>query len=346
MLCREAGASAEDLVNMMTELPGLVEVVSSAPDDVLSQMLTQHLPRKHLDLNLVSGLSVAEIEGDRQRWLARGDDSDVVDKRIEQMFAERDEVDHFFHVGDDDLFTSRDVIKEMMLEIREFHRTNREPIQGTVFEWFMAKIWENQGWEVAMPDPTNPGRDLEVRLEDQNDWILISAKSENRARARKGKIDIESLAPHYEDPIERAEDCQEAVRQAVEHLGRYQRMIYIRSIRGSSFPHNRTKPAHRYDLVEVPKEEMGNLMLQQATADAFLRAFKRQAEFRDKRKSGFNIPIERDGDTMFSVTVKRGAPGKNGHVRIGSIDVARFCTVISQFWTEPLPSRRSDRPRD
>jgi hypothetical protein len=118
-------------------------------------------------------------------------------------------------------------------------------------------------------------------------------------------------------------------------------MIYIRSIRGDYFPADQSKRAHRYDLVEVPKDELGELMLAQGTADAFLRAFKRQSAFRDKRRTGFNLGIKRGSDQVFSITVKR-----NRHVRIGSIDVEKFCRVISQFWTEPLPMRRSERPRD
>jgi len=264
--------------------------------------------------------------------LEDGDDPRAVERRIDRMLAERKEIDYFYF-AEDELFTSREVIEAIMFEIRDFHETNKEAIAGFAFETFMANVWERCGYEVSLPVSKNNGEDWQVRREEQNDWITISAKSQNRATGSKGKINIDSLARHSVNPIVLAEHCAEAVQAAVEHLAKYERIIYLRSVRGDYFPVKEAKPAHRYDFVEVPKEDMAERLTEQCTADDFLRLFKK-SDF--KNKSTFNVPIYQDSKEVFSVSVYPK------HIRIGGIDVESYCRVVSQYWTEPLPARRAD----
>jgi len=292
-------------------------------------------PRKHPGLGALRiGFSDLEIAAEKARWRERGLSKLDAENAVVWMQAARAEIDYFYYT-EDELFADREVIKRTMRGIQDWHQRYRTPISGKNFETFMANIWEDLGLHVEMPVDDHDGADHYVTLGDpedvENNWILISCKSQNRAKASQTTINIDSVARHHVKLIDRAEHCAEAVRQAVEHLGRYERMIYLRSTRSDHYPGRPESAAHRYIFLEVPKDDMAERMLAQLDEDAFLAAFKK-SEFR--AKNTFNLPVTKGANKVFSVSVTR-----KQSVPIRSIVMDGYCRQIASYWSPPLPTR-------
>lgn len=280
---------------------------------------------------------VASIEEALRTARALGRTTAELDALLRQTIAQQGTVDHACYVRDE-LFNSREAVATYSAAIKEYHATNQEAIAGFGFESFLANAWEKMGIKVVMGPSNFEGADHLIEREQQNDWVAIaptaiSVKSENRTEASKRTINIDSLARH-DVRISTAADCVKAVKHAVDHLRKYQRMIYLKSTE-STFPDDDDRPAHRYQLFEVRKNDMQK-RLKDLTAADFRKCLRAGESF--KTSNAFNVPIyDEKGRKLFSVTVTREPP----HVRIYSIAL-NYCSPITSYWTEPLPDRRVD----
>jgi hypothetical protein len=296
----------------------------------------RHDDLRSIDDGQLDGV-ITTIETARAAAHKAGKSTVELDTILKQTLAQRAEVDHACY-SHDPLFNGRSEVAKYITGIKEYHATNQEAIAGFGFESFLANAWEEMGIKVVMGPSNFEGADHFIERDQQNDWVAISptaisAKSESRANATLRTVNIDSLARH-DISIKTSGDCVRAVAHAVDHLRKYQRMIYLKSL-ATTFPDDPSKPAHRYLFLEVRKEDMQS-RLREITARDFRKHLRSGQSF--EKSNSFNVPVYDDsGRKLFSVTVTTRPP----HVRIYSIDV-NYCKLISSYWTDPLPDRRVD----
>jgi hypothetical protein len=140
----------------------------------------------------------------------------------------------------------------------------------------------------------------------------MSMKSEARAKPSQRTIHLASLAPHNVE-LNSPEDCRCAIWQAVAHLGRYERLIYLRGS-DDHFPAGDQR-AQRYTLFELPKREISG-RLYDVREDDFAPFFEDADEARTR--NSFSVPVfGDDGRKLFSVTVSRRPLASPSHRSTG-----------------------------
>lgn len=224
-------------------------------------------------------------------------------------------------------------MEQTIAELRLHHHIFGSAVAGFDYEKFMLRVWTAVGFQVHQSHATYEGADQFVQLDEQNSWLLISQKSENKADANARTISISRLAGHSVE-IASAADCVAVVRQAVGHLDLYQRMSYVKSVQ-TTFPSDfpLQGEAHRYLIMDVDRSEIRREMLRLTEAD-----FK-EALTAPSFKAGksFNVPVfDNQGRKLFSVSVRKKPP----HVAILDIHINR-CKLVSSCWTPPLSKMRS-----
>jgi hypothetical protein len=156
-------------------------------------------------------------------------------------------------------------------------------------------------------------------------------KSEARANPSARTIRLTSLAPHHLE-IKSAGDCCLALADAVSHLIRYDRMIYLRST-DETFPSDPRRQAHRYMLLELPHDDIVGRLIS-VRPEQFARYFEDSSAAIERNT--FAVPITNaSGKRLFTVSVSRRPP----RVTISAIEFD-YCHLIASYWTEPVQQSR------
>jgi len=146
----------------------------------------------------------------------------------------------------------------------------------------------------------------------------------SRPRGGKpGTIEISSLAPHGLGHRPRNLAEAQAARQALlAHLENYQRLIFLESTAAPD-PERPELAATRYNLIDVPKEELAQRIA--ALQDADLRRALRAR----RGNRALEIPIVDERGQLFSFVIG----GKYAGVRAVS---PRYYRRLASFWVPPL----------
>jgi hypothetical protein len=165
------------------------------------------------------------------RLIEEDSDNDVYDWKLDQL-ARFSPVEHLCF-NNDPLFNSEEMVEAMIRRLKKYQVAVGRPVAGEAFEDILANAWRDVGHNVYMPPRNHDGPDVHIAL--QNQWVAVSMKSEAREQPRRD-LQITSLSPHHQD-LRRPGDCVSAVRDALDHLSRYRRMIYLR-VTGEAFPND------------------------------------------------------------------------------------------------------------
>lgn len=275
---------------------------------------------------------LAAIERECALRRKEGDDEqEIADWRADQL-ARHPLIEHLCYTNEA-IFNSEAFVAAFSRRLRKWHRTVGRPVAGEGFEDVLAASWADLGLNVLLAPRSYDGADTHVELENQ--WVAVSMKSEALATPSRRTIRISSLAKHNID-IQSPGDCVAAITHAIEHLYRYERMIYLRST-VEHFPSEPENEAHRYTLLEIPKKDIV-AQLGKLHAGDFESFFADPLAARERNT--FRLPVtDKSGKKLFSVTVSRRPP----KVSIGAIDM-NYCEPIASYWTEPIPGvSRLDR---
>lgn len=270
------------------------------------------------------------LEAEVARREGEGEIDEEIADFVEDELARYSRVEHLCYTNEE-LFNGRDAVAAIIRRLKKWHRTVGRPVAGEAFEDLLAGAWADLGIKVLLAPRNYDGADAHVL---QNSWVAMSMKSEARAKPSQRTIQLASLAPHNVE-LNSPEDCRRAIWQAVAHLGRYERLIYLRGS-DDHFPGGDQR-AQRYTLFELPKREISG-RLYDVREDDFAPFFEDADEARTR--NSFSVPVfGDDGRKLFSVTLSRRPP----RVAITSIDLAD-CGLIASYWTEPLnPLERISR---
>lgn len=258
-----------------------------------------------------------------------GDHPDDINKFRQREYALRKRVDHTCYT-DESLFNGEGIVRAQMSRFNEFHHLMGRSVGGENLEDHMAKVWEDSNIKVVLGPKNYAGAD--IMSEQEDGWMAMSIKSAHESNPSEQSVHISSLAPHNVE-IETPEDCVEAIGQALEHLGRYERIIYLRNS-DSHFPDEAERPAHRYDFLEVPHQKVVK-ELTSLIPDDFEQYFED-----GELPNTFRVDIrDHKGNFRFSATVSR-SPKK---IQLGAIQLD-YCDWVSSYWTEPIQEiERADR---
>jgi hypothetical protein len=298
--------------------------------------LRQHprvVRRRRLDtLPFSHGDVSSELTNDRHerlfseaaKRLDEGESDGAVDDWIEDELARYGHAEHICY-SDEELFNSEEMVTAIIRRLKKWHRAVGRPVAGEGFEDLLAGAWSDSGVEVVLAPRNYDGADAHVALVP-NQWVAMSMKSEGARQASARTIHLSSIAPHRVE-LASAAACRDAIGEAVTHLRRYDRMIYLRS-EESIFPSDGL-PAHRYTLLELPKRDIFQRLLH-LPRNAFAHLFVDHEEAAERNT--FTVPIcDERGRKLFNVTVSRRPP----RVSVTAIEFD-YCRLISSYWTEPV----------
>jgi hypothetical protein len=250
-------------------------------------------------------------------------DNEVYDWRCDQLDRFRPAEHLCFN--DDPLFNSREMVEAMIRRLKKFHAAVGRPLAGEAFEDVLAAAWRDVGHNVYLSPRNHEGPDVHISL--QNQWVAVSMKSEARRQPRPD-LQITSLAPHHQE-LGSPADCVAAVRDAINHLSRYERMIYLRVTR-EWFPSGESIGL-RYTLLDLPKNDIA-ARLQGITASDF--------EVDDfSSKNTYSVDVRGDnGERLFRVSVSRRPP------RVAIVSLAfGYSDLVTSYWVqEPTSVERID----
>ena len=254
----------------------------------------------------------------------QGESTDAIYDCLEDELARYSHVEHLCY-DDDPVFAAKDVVASTIRRLKKWHRSVGRPVGGEGFEDLLAGAWRDVGINVVLAPRNYDGADAHLNT-TENLWVAMSLKSEGGRGASKRTINLTSVAPHHEE-LSSPRACRRAIGEAMTHLGRYDRMIYLRASE-ETFPSSET-PAQRYTLLELPRRDIIRRLLQVKSSE-FAPMF-RDPHLAQARNS-FTVPVhDRRGRKLFNVTVSRRPP----RVSIASIDFS-YCDLIASYWTEPV----------
>jgi hypothetical protein len=277
-------------------------------------------------------LSDDELTPERERRLrsefdARvraGEDPAAIKDWIADELARYSATMHICY-NDDPLFNSPEAVAAILRRLKKWHRTAGRPVAGEGFEDLLAGVWRDIGYDVQLAPRGYDGADAHV-ADTPLAWLAISLKSEAATTASPRTIRVSSLAPHHVE-IDSPDACCRAIHHALAHLGRYDRMVYLRA-NEEHFPGG-DDPAQRYTLLELPKWDI-EAQLWRVSPDDFAPLFADAAAAAERNT--FTIPVhDPRGKRVFNVTVSRRPP----RVAISAIEFT-YCDLISSFWTKPI----------
>jgi len=268
------------------------------------------------------------VQAEAERRRGAGDSAEEVRDWLADEHARHAHVEHLCY-SDEELFNSREAVAALIRRIKKWHRAVGRPVAGEGFEDLLSSTWTDLGIKVLLAPRNYDGADAHVEV--QNQWVAMSMKSEARANPSARTIRLTSLAPHHLE-IKSAGDCCLALSDAVNHLIRYDRMIYLRST-VEAFPSDPERQAHRYTLLELPHDDIiGRLMT--VRPEQFFHYFEDSAAA--KERNTFAAPVTNaSGKRLFTVSVSRHPP----RVTISAIEFD-YCTLIASYWTEPVQQSR------
>jgi hypothetical protein len=275
----------------------------------------------------------AELTEERRRRLAaeaasrerEGEDEDAIYDWLEDELARYSRAEHILY-HDDPLFVASDVVAATIRRLKKWHRSVGRSVGGEGFEDLLASVWRDVGIDVVLAPRNYDGGDAHLNVV-ANLWVAMSLKSEGAAAASKRTIHLSSVSPHREN-LDSPEACRRAVGDALKHLGRYDRMIYLRASE-DCFPGGDDR-AQPYTLLELPRRDIIRRLLDLTAADLAPLFADREAA---QARNSFTVPVhDARGRKRFSVTVSRRPP----RVSITSIDFG-YCELIASYWTEPVP---------
>jgi hypothetical protein len=297
--------------------------------DVVRRARLPLLPFRHPDASAETNAArEMALRAEAERRRGAGDSPDEVRDWIADERARYAHIEHFCY-SDDELFNSAEAVAALIRRIKKWHRAVGRPVAGEGFEDLLASTWNDLGLKVLLAPRNYDGADAHVEV--QNQWVAMSMKSEARANPSARTIRLTSLAPHHLE-IKSAGDCCLALADAVNHLIRYDRMIYLRSTK-ETFPSDPERAAHRYTLLELPHDDIIGRLLSVAP-QRFAHYFE-DADAAAERNT-FAVPIsDPNGKRLFTVSVSRRPP----RVTISVIEF-NYCALIASYWTEPVQQSR------
>ncbi|MBA3734954.1 MAG: hypothetical protein H0W90_07130 [Actinobacteria bacterium] len=303
--------------------------------DVLIRPAPEVKPYAHADI--APNLTDQRLQRIDQECDAKRSDGDsaeeIADWRTDEL-TRYSRTEHLCY-RDEPLFNSRETVAALIRRIKKWHRSVGRPVAGEGFEDLLAGTWRDIGIKVLLAPRNYDGADAHVEL--QNQWVAMSIKTEARTNPSEKTIQLSSLAPHHRE-LNGPWDCVIATQEAVVHLARYERMIYLRSTE-ERFPEDPEVVAHRYSLLELPKTNMMKRMSCLRLED-FAPYFEDEQEA--ARRNSFTVPvIDEHGHRLFNLTVTR----RPQRVSITAIDI-RYCDLISSIWTEPIDEAERARRED
>jgi hypothetical protein len=283
------------------------------------------LPFSHADVS--DELTVSR----RERLLAEsamrdlhGETAEAISDWLEDELARYSHAEHLCYAVDP-VFTDKDVVASMIRRLKKWHRGVGRPVGGEGFEDLLAGAWRDVGIDVVLAPRSYDGADTHLSV-SENLWVAMSLKSEGSTSASRRTIHLSSVAPHHEE-LESPQACRRAIAEAMTHLGRYDRMIYLRATE-ESFPGSE-RPAQRYTLLELPRRDIIRRLLQIKATD-FAPLFLDPDAAR--ARNSFTVPVrDSRGRKLFSVTLSRRPP----RISITSIEFS-YCDLIASYWTEPV----------
>lgn len=222
------------------------------------------------------------------------------------------------------LWNDVDVVRHLCTKLNEFHASTQARTSGLSFEDLLVTAVASTGkYEVERYPVSNPGADIRVGMRDEQALTPYSLKSSNGRTKSGAKLEIQSLAPHGLGGVPRTvEEVEAAVEAAVSHLNNYRNIAYLQAVE-TTFPDDPTKPAWRYNVIEVP-----HLHLRQALRTRTRGDFERALQNPGR---GGTVAVEvKDarGHPLFKVHI--GAT----HVGITAIEPRFYRTQLS-IWTAP-----------
>jgi hypothetical protein len=283
------------------------------------------VPYCHNDVN-------SELTNDRHerlfseaaQRLDEGETIGAVDDWIEDELARYGHAEHICY-SDEELFNSEEMVTAIIRRLKKWHRAVGRPVGGEGFEDLLAGSWSDSGVEVVLAPRNYDGADAHVAVVPSQ-WVAMSMKSEGARQASARTIHLSSIAPHRVE-LDSPTACRRAVGDALTHLARYDRMIYLRSAEGA-FPSDGLA-AHRYTLLELPKRDIFARLLDLPIA-AFEPLFADREEAAGR--NAFTVPVcDNRGRKLFNVTVSRRPP----RVSLTAIEFD-YCSLIASYWTEPV----------
>ena len=222
------------------------------------------------------------------------------------------------------LWNDVDVVRHLCAKLNEFHASTQARAGGLSFEDLLVSAVAGTGkYAVDRYPVSNPGADIRLGMRDEQALTPYSLKS-SRGRGKSGaKLEIQSLAPHGLGGVPRTvADVEAAVEAAIDHLNNYRNIAYLQAIE-TTFPDDPTRPAWRYNVIEVP-----HLHLRQA-----LRNRTRRQLAGALRNPG------RGGAIMVDVNDARGRPLFKVHIGATHVGITaiepRFYRTQLSIWTAP-----------